>query len=172
MTEQRERAQELRQEVLDRVEQLAQRDFADTRYNWLRTQGRRRLLVVGCYAMLLLYGVGLFGDYHFLPLIGLIGFGLSLWLMRMAVRSVVDLPDEVVDERMREVRGITYREAYLGVMTLISLHLVAYIANRVLAKAGVFDAFTAEDLHQLTFLLFFAAMALPGALYAWRERHV
>ncbi|MEO0422035.1 MAG: hypothetical protein AAF184_06850 [Pseudomonadota bacterium] len=172
MTKQQPTAQELRREMLQRVEQMAEREFADTRFDWLRSLPRRRALVVVCYTTLVLYGIGVFGGFAVLTLVSLIAYMATLWLLRLAVRSAVDLPEEVVDERMRAVRGVTYREAFIGTMVLMSAYLMVYIGNALLAKQGVFAPITADQLHELAFVMFFAALALPGALYAWRERHV
>ena len=151
------------------VRQKADRDFSDTRYNWLRTQPRRRTLVITTYFLVAIYGYTTYNDLPLITLPTLILYMLCLWLLRVSVRGVTDYPDEVVDERMREQRGYTYRYAFLGVMGLMSLYLVFYIGNQVLAKPGYVPAMTADQLHEGAFTLFFAALALPSAIYAWSE---
>lgn len=151
------------------VERKAARDFSDTKYDWIRTEARRRLLVIITFALVLAYGLSNYFDLVFVTLPALIGYMICLWLLRMSVRGITDYPDDIVDERMREKRGYTYRYAYLGVMILISAYMVIYIANQVLAKPGYVSPITADQLHDMCFAFFFAGLALPSALYAWTE---
>ncbi len=165
-------SQELRKRVIDDVARKADRDFADTRYDWLRSQRRRRLLVTLTMVFVAAYGWGNYYDWPVMTLATLILFGVCLWLLRIAVRGITDYPDEIVDERMREVRGLTYRYAFLGVMALLSIYLVGYIVNQLLAKSGLVVPMSADQLHELAFMFFFAGMALPSAIFAWNEPEV
>lgn len=165
-------AQELRKKVLEDVARKADRDFADTRYDWLRSRGRRRALVLLTMAFVVVYGLGNYFAWPVTTLVTLILFGVCLWLLRVAVRGITDYPDEIVDERMREVRGVTYRYAFLGVMCLLSLYLIVYIGNQLLAKSDIVAPMTADQLHELAFMFFFASMALPTAIFAWNEPEV
>ena len=165
-------AQELRKKVLEDVARKADRDFADTRYDWLRSQRRRRLLVLLTMALVAVYGWGNYYEWPVTTLVALVLFFGCLWLLRIAVRGITDYPDEIVDERMREVRGLTYRYAFLGVMALFSIYLVFYIFNQLLAKAGLVTLMSAEQLHELGFTVFFTSMALPSAIFAWSEPEV
>ncbi len=160
---------DLRERAMVDVREKADRDFSDTRYNWLRTQPRRRLLVVLTYLLVLSYGTTNYFDLPFATLPALLLFMGCIWLLRVSVRGVTDYPDEVVDERMREMRGYTYRYAFMGVMVIMSGYLVIYIANQLLAKPGYVLPMTADQLHDLAFVTFFACMALPSAIYAWNE---
>ena len=167
MTDQK--ARELRNTAMSDVELKAARDFADTKYNWIRTSGRRRALVVLTFTLVFVYGLSNYFDMVFVTLPALLAYMACLWLLRVSVRGVTVYPDELVDERMRELRGYTYRYAYLGVMVLLSGFLIAYIVNQLLAKPGYAEAMTADQLHDLFFAFFFACLALPSALYAWTE---
>ncbi len=162
-------ARELRKRVLNDVAKKAERDFADTRFNWLRTRPRRRLLVGVTYSLVLVYA---FSNYNDLPLLTLPAFLLFIGcvlLLRISVRGVTDYPDEIVDERIREERGYTYRYAFMGVIIFMSAYIVFFIGNALLAKAGYLPSISARQLHDLSFALFFGSMALPSAIWAWNE---
>ncbi|MEN7343280.1 MAG: hypothetical protein AAAFM81_10070 [Pseudomonadota bacterium] len=168
----RDQVKERREEMLQQVEEKAERDFSDTRYNFVRSQVRRRWLVVLSYVLLTGYGLSSVFDFPGAALALLIVWGASVWLLRTAIRGLTDYPDELVDERIREVRGQTYRLAFLGANCLFSLYLVIYIVNQLLAKPGIFLPMSADTLHELAFPFFFGMMVLPTAIFAWRERWV
>ena len=172
MSDQRERIDKLRQEVMDDVAKRAAKGFADTRFDWLRPLSRRRGLVVLTFGLVSLYGIGMFLDWPFVVLGALIAFMACAALLRVSVRSVTDLPDEIVDERMREVRGLTYRYAFIGAVCVMTLYIVTYIANQLLAKAEVVSRLTAEQMHDASFVMFFTCLVLPTAIYAWMEPEV
>lgn len=165
-------ADKLRQEMLDKVAEKAKRDFSDTRFDFLRPLERRRMLVIVSYALVLAYGVLNHFDQPLWVLPTLITWGISLWLLRLSTRGITDYPDELVDERMREVRGLTYRYAFMGCIIFMSVFMIIYIANQLLAKGGSVEYITADQLHDMSFCLFFACMALPSAIYAWNEKLV
>lgn len=165
-------SRELRREALDYVAERAQRDFDDTRYDWLRLRSRRRTLCLLSIAMLLLYAAGTLGGYPALALAALVSWGVTVWLLRVATRSIPDLPDEVVDERMRSVRGHIYRLSYIAVMALLSLYMMTFVANRVWVKFNDAALMTADQIQDLSFVLFFAGMMVPTILFAWTERDI
>lgn len=158
---------ELRRQMLDDAAKKAAKDFSDTRFNWLRTLRARRCIVLLTFAILLCYALGLFREWHLLTLLSLIAYLAMIFVLRTSVRGITDYPDELVDERMREERGHTYRLAYIGTMALGSLYLVMYIGNQVLARQGVVTPMSADMLHDSFFVFFFAGLVLPSAIYAW-----
>jgi hypothetical protein len=162
----------VREQFADKTQQQAARSFADTRWNWLRQKARRRALVLVSFSLVSLYGLALYFDWVFVALPALLSFMGTVWLMRVVVRGITDYPDELVDERMREVRGLVYRYAFLATIGLISVYMAAFIINQVLAKAGWAQPMSADQLHDLSFWLFFACMALPSAIFAWREPEI
>ncbi|MEL7312641.1 MAG: hypothetical protein AAFN07_14100 [Pseudomonadota bacterium] len=163
-------AQKLRREMIDDVRRKAERDFHDTRYDFVRPLGRRRALVVLVFTLLAAYAVLNYFDYPEFVLPVFLLWGVSLWLIRMSTRGIVDYPDEIVDERMRSVRGQTYRYAFMGACVFMSAYMVFYIANQLMAKQGWVLPTTADQMHDLSFCLFFACMSLPSAIYAWNEK--
>lgn len=165
-----EEAKRLRRDALAMIEDQVERDLNDESWAWLRTRNRRRGLVLLTFSILLIYAFGTANP--FVTLAALVAYGVCLWLLRKATRTITDIPDELVDERMRDVRGVTYRLSYLGTMTLISVYLVIYIGNRLMAQHEWMTELSAADLHDLAFVLFFACMALPSAVFAWREPEI
>ena len=161
-----------RVEIIARVADKAERDLNDTRFDWLRTQPRRRQLSVGLLLLVGLYGFGTIGGYPVVALISIIAYGFGLWALRIATRSIPDLPDELVDERMREVRGTTYRWSYMVVMALISLFMATYIVSKLGTKFGGWAPMSAETMHELTFVLFFLGLAVPSIQFAWTESEI
>lgn len=151
------------------IRSKAHRDFSDTRFNWIRTPSRRKALVMTTFLFVGLYGASNYLDWPLIALPALIAFGACYWLLRVSVRGVTDYPDEVVDERMREARGYTYRYAFIGTTGLTSLYLIAYIVNQLLAKAEFVLPMSADQLHDLAFVLLFSSIALPSAIHAWLE---
>jgi len=161
----------LRQKLLAQADE-ARRSLDDERYDWIRPLGRRRALVVAGALMILGYAVGMFAGWPVLTLASLLAYIGVLFLLRMAVRAITDLPDEVVDERMRQVRGGIYRHAYIGTMALVSVGIAVFIVNQITTKLGWTGTMTGEHMHELMFVIFFFAMGLPSALYAWSEREI
>ncbi len=167
-----DKARELRREMIDEVRRKADRDFHDTRYDFVRPLGRRRALVVITFILLLGYGVLNYYDYPEFVLPILILWGICMWLLRMSTRGITDYPDEIVDERMRQVRGLTYRYAFMGSIVVISGYISIYIINQLWAKFGSAIPMTADQLHDMAFCMFFACMSLPSAIFAWNEQIV
>lgn len=161
----------LRRKLLAQADE-ARRSLDDERYDWVRPLGRRRALVVAGAALVLGYAVGVFAGWPVLTLVALVAYIGVLFLLRMAVRAITDLPDELVDERMRQVRGEVYRHAYVGTMGLVSVGIAVFIVNQITTKLGWTGTMTGEQMHELMFVIFFFAMGLPSALYAWQEREI
>jgi len=61
-SERQQRIDEMRAKSIDKVAIMAERGFRDTRFNWLRTQSRRRMLVLACFTILGIYGYSLLAD--------------------------------------------------------------------------------------------------------------
>lgn len=161
----------MRQRLVDKTDE-ARRSLDDERYDWLRPLARRRALVTAGLVLICAYAAGVFAEWPVLTLISLLGYIGVLYLLRIAVRAITDLPEELVDERMRQVRGGVYRYAYVGTMGLLSVAIAIFIVNQITTKLGWTTTMTGEQMHELMFVIFFFAMGLPSALYAWREREI
>jgi len=114
-----------RNEVAERkrvyVAQNAERVLADTNFNRLRSPGALLALVIAYIATTIAMPVcwlvwgSLAGVASIFPC-----FGVFL-LLRVAVRSQADLPDEVLDERMRAERDRVYVGAFRLVTSVVFL---------------------------------------------------
>jgi len=82
------------------------------------------------------------------------------------------LPTEVIDERMLQVRNNSYRLAYLGLTGFVMLAMITFVINQILWKSMGIPLFTAEQVSDLFWVVFFASFILPGSMIAWTEREV
>jgi len=156
----------------------------DSKFRWLRPQRNRRVLVVilalgllltslGSYWPTLKTNLGMNGPvsgvvytvaavFVILSLIGCYAF------LRIAVRSIADAPDELLDERQIAVRNTSFRYAYfiLGYI-ILGLMLLTFFGPELtlFSEEG-------EDGSYLFITIFFACAALPSMVMAWRERDI
>ncbi|MEL6447768.1 MAG: hypothetical protein AAFQ62_07500 [Pseudomonadota bacterium] len=156
----------------DPVAQEAEEALYGENHAWLRSQRARRWLVVVAGAAIILSTASRLADWPFLALPAILVF-LASWVgLRIAVRKIIDLPDQYIDERMRERRGIAYRHAYAGIGALLSVIMLAHIALTLLAKYQGWPSMTGEVWFELSFTMVFSMMILPNAVYAWTERDI
>ena len=162
-----------REQFLRLSEAHAERALNDQRWNVLRTPANRKRLVIATFATLLVYAVANYLEQPVLALVGIVAYFGFLFAMRTATRTIPDLPDEIVDERMRAVRGVVYRYAYVGTIAVFTLVIVLEIALRLAARAGApFSALTGDQWFDLMFVAFFATLAIPSAIFLWIEPEV
>lgn len=162
---------EMRRQFLDKARPSAEKYLSDARYNWLRPLSRRRLLVVVSTSVILAHSVALWfsaSAFLTLPLLaaGWVGYSLLKW----AVRGMADLPDELIDERMREVRNRHYRLAYV---TLSSTSVLVLLTMWIGADARRIG-WQPESWHlEAVFWAFlFFSICLPSMYVAWSEPEV
>ena len=88
--------------------------------------------------------------------------------LRIAVRSIADAPDELLDERQITVRNTSFRYAYfiLGYI-LMGLMVLMFFGPEL-------QMFQPEgnDGSYLVIAALFATAALPSMVMAWRERDI
>jgi hypothetical protein len=152
------------------VAQLAQRLERDTALDPYRSRERRRIAVI--LALVLILGVAAvawagsaIGTVLALaPAIG------GVWFVRRLVRLRADLPDELVDERVRSVRNERYVEAYriLSALTVTVL-IVTYIGTDAARIGWTLEA---RHVHALLWTFVLLSVALPSMLLAWQEREI
>jgi len=156
----------------------------DSKFRWLRPQRNRRVLVIftalglfltslGSYWPTLKTNLNLSGAVAItvysvtavFVVIALIG-GYSL--LRIAVRSIADAPDELLDERQIAVRNTSFRYAYfiLGYI-LMGLFVMMLFGPEL----QMFES-EGNDGSYLLIAAFFACAALPSMVMAWRERDI
>ena len=156
----------------------------NSKFRWLRPQRNRRILVI-------LMGLGMvltyMGSYwptlktnlNLSPGVGLIVYSVTAIFiifavvvcysfLRIAVRSIADAPDELLDERQIAVRNTSFRYAYfiLGYV-LLGLMVLMFFGPEL-------QMFQPEgnDGSYLVIAALFATAALPSMVMAWRERDI
>lgn len=149
----------------------------DTRYDALRTPGAQRALAVAAAAVVLGSAVSFLAldtSLTWIAVVGLVGFALVGWALRLSVRIVADAPDDALDERLIRDRDRIYLEAYrvlAGVIVLLALALmVAVFFLPVPEGAGaIVLSVTWGQLWAAFWLLIGTALLAPSALYAWHH---
>ncbi len=156
----------------------------DSKFRWLRSQRNRRVLVILMAAGLVLTSMGSYwptikSNLNLSPEVGAIVVSvvaifviLSLIggysFLRIAVRSIADAPDELLDERQIAVRNTSFRYAYfiLGYIILGLMLLILFGPElKLFSEEG-------EDGSFVFIAIFFACAALPSMVMAWRERDI
>ena len=156
----------------------------DSKFRWLRSQRNRRVLVLGLALGLVLTSMGSYwptikSNLNLSPEVGAIVVSvvaifviLSLIggysFLRIAVRSIADAPDELLDERQIAVRNTSFRYAYfiLGYLILGLMLLILFGPElKLFSEEG-------EDGSFVFIAIFFACAALPSMVMAWRERDI
>ncbi len=156
----------------------------NSKYRWLRPQRNRRTLVLLLTLGLLLTSLGSYWptlkkNLNLSPSVGVIVYsGTAIFVilamvgcysfLRIAVRSIADAPDELLDERQIAVRNTSFRYAYfiLGYILLALMVLVLFGPELQMFKSD------GNDGSYLLISVMFACAALPSMVMAWRERDI
>jgi len=112
-----------RSSIDERAAADAQRARTDTLLDALRSPGRRRLAALASLARILVAVAVAWSGSTVWTLVALVPAVGGVWLVRRLVRSMADLPDELVGERVLTVRNERYVEAYriLSAVTIVVL---------------------------------------------------
>jgi len=156
----------------------------NSKFRWLRPQRNRRILVVLMALGLLLTSMGSYWptlktNLNLSSSAGLIIYSATAIfvvlvlvgcysLLRIAVRSIADAPDELLDERQIAVRNTSFRYAYfiLGYIIMGLLLLMLLGPDLKLFQPE------GEDGSYIVIATLFACAALPSMVMAWRERDI
>ncbi|MEO1034399.1 MAG: hypothetical protein AAFX44_02450 [Pseudomonadota bacterium] len=172
MNDRKQQAAEIREDVMEKVAEMADRDLHDTRFDAWRSVSNRRRLVIATVVVLLIYGFSNYFEQPIITLLALLAYFALLWLMRIVSRNIPDLPDELVDERMREVRGTVYRHAYLGTVGLLTVAILIDIGLSLASEFTTAQRLTGTQWFDLMFFVFFATLAVPNAIFLWNEPEI
>ena len=154
------------------------------KFNWLRPQRNRRILVVLIWIGIVLIAMGsywptlktnlslssgvdviVYSVTAILVILLVVG-GYSL--LRVSVRSIADAPDELLDERQIQVRDTSFRYAY---------YLMGYIAMALMLlmlfgpEVQMFQP-EGNDGSYLVIATLFAFSSMPSMVLAWREKDI
>lgn len=89
-------------------------------------------------------------------------------LLRIAVRSIADAPDELLDERQIAVRNTSFRYAYFvfGYIVLGLLVLTIFVPELQMFQSE------GNDGSFVVIAAVFACASLPSMVMAWREKDI
>jgi hypothetical protein len=154
------------------------------KFNWLRSQRNRRILVVVVWIGIVLVAMGsywptlktnlslpsgaeviIYSVTVIFVILALVG-GYSL--LRVSVRSIADAPDELLDERQIQVRDTSFRYAYylMGYIVLALMLLVLFGPEvQMFQPEG-------NDGSYLVIATLFAFLSMPSMVLAWREKDI
>jgi hypothetical protein len=156
----------------------------NSKYRWLRPQRNRRILVILMSLGLVLTSLGSYWptlktNLNLSPGVGLVIYSVTAIFvifatlgcysfLRIAVRSIADAPDELLDERQIAVRNTSYRYAYF-ILCYILMGLMV-----LMFYGPELQMFQPEgnDGSYVVLAAVFATAALPSMVMAWREKDI
>jgi hypothetical protein len=156
----------------------------NSKYRWLRPQRNRRILVMLMGLGLVLTSMGSYwptlkSSLNISPGVGLIIYSVTAIFvilavvggysfLRIAVRSIADAPDELLDERQIAVRNNSFRYAYYAMGYLIAGLLIFMLSGpdlKLFQPEG-------NDGSYVMVAVLFAFASMPSMVMAWRERDI
>jgi hypothetical protein len=157
----------------------------NSKFRWLRPQANRRMLVLlmavglvalslGSYWPTLKTGsltlnsgaeIAIYSVTAIFVIFAVLG-GYSF--LRIAVRSIADAPDELLDERQIAVRNTSFRYAYFILGYILMGLLVMMLFG---PELQMFQP-EGNDGSYVVIAALFACAALPSMVMAWRERDI
>jgi hypothetical protein len=154
----------------------------NSKYRWLRPQRNRRILVLLMSLGLLLTSMGSYWptlktNLNLSPGVGIIIYSVTAIFvifatlgcysfLRIAVRSIADAPDELLDERQIAVRNTSFRYAYF----IFGYIILALMLLMLLGPDLKLFQPEGNDGSYIVIATLFACAALPSMVMAWRER--
>ena len=152
------------------VAENAERVLADTSYDRFRSPGALKALVVGYVVTTIALPLcwlawgAIAGVAAFAPWLGM------FLLLRVAVRSQADLPDEVLDERMRIERDSVYVGAYRLVASVLFIAANVALAAVAFGDGDESITFDYESVSAVFWALFSLLLGAPSLVMAMRKR--
>jgi len=147
----------------------------DTKYDRLRSPRMRQVLAVALLAAIGAVALSFWLGHSLIATLILIA-GVGLWmLLRVAVRTIADLPDEYLDERLAQVRDRSYLESYRVFATVaIVVPMVGMLWFIISGSApDAVDLTDTIDQFQAVFWLFLGlSLSLPSIVVALRESDI
>jgi hypothetical protein len=155
-------------------------NIENSKYRWLRPQRNRRILVIlmafglvltsmGSYWPTLKTNLNLSTDvssivFTVTAIFVIFAMVLGYSFLRIAVRSIADAPDELLDERQIAVRNTSFRYAYRG---FEAIALVVILLMIIGPEVKMFQPGS-----YLMISMLFLGSSLPSMVMAWRERDI
>jgi len=157
---------------------------ANPKFNWLRPQRNRRILVVAVWIGIVLVAMGSYWPtlktnlslpsgvdvivYSVTAIFVILAVVGGYSLLRISVRSIADAPDELLDERQIQVRDTSFRYAYylMGYIVLALMLLMLFGPEvQMFQPEG-------NDGSYLVIATLFAFASMPSMVLAWREKDI
>ena len=156
----------------------------NSKFKWLRPQRNRRVLVILMALGLVLTSLGSYWptlktNLNLTPEVGVLIYSVTAIFvifavvgvysfLRIAVRSVADAPDELLDERQIAVRNTSFRYAYF-ILSYILLGLMVLVLFGPELKMFQPEG---NDGSYVVIATLFACASLPSMVMAWREKDI
>jgi hypothetical protein len=156
----------------------------NSKFRWLRPQRNRRILVILMALGLVLTSMGSYWPtlktnlnlsaevgitvYSVTAIFLIFAMVLGYSFLRIAVRSIADAPDELLDERQIAVRNTSFRYAYYAMGYLIVGLLILMLSG---PELKLFEP-EGNDGSYVIIAVLFAFSAMPSMVLAWRERDI
>jgi len=155
-----------------------------SRYKWLRSQRNRRILVILMALGLFLISMGSYwptlkANLNLGPEVGILVYSITAIfiiftvvggysLLRIAVRSIADAPDDLLDERQIAVRNTSFRYAYF----ILSYILMGLMVLMFFGPELQMFQPEGNDGSYVVIAALFASASLPSMVMAWREKDI
>jgi hypothetical protein len=156
----------------------------NSKFRWLRPQRNRRVLVILMALGLVLISLGSYWptlktNLNLTPEVGVLVYSVTAIFvifvvvgvysfLRIAVRSIADAPDELLDERQIAVRNTSFRYAYF-ILSYILLGLMVLVLFGPELKMFQPEG---NDGSYVVIATLFACASLPSMVMAWREKDI
>ena len=156
----------------------------NSRYKWLRSQRNRRILVILMALGLFLISMGSYWptlktNLNLGTEVGILVYSITAIfiifavvggysLLRIAVRSIADAPDELLDERQVAVRNTSFRYAYF----ILSYILMGLMVLMFFGPELQMFQPEGNDGSYVVIAALFASASLPSMVMAWREKDI
>ena len=156
----------------------------NSRYKWLRSQRNRRILVLLMALGLFLISMGSYwptlkANLNLGPEVGILVYSITAIfiilavvggysLLRIAVRSIADAPDELLDERQIAVRNTSFRYSYF----ILSYILMGLMVLMFFGPELQMFQPEGNDGSYVVIAALFVSASLPSMVMAWREKDI
>lgn len=156
----------------------------NSKFRWLRPQRNRRLLVILMALGLVLTSMGSYWptlktDLNLSSGVGVLVYSVTAIFvilavvggysfLRIAVRSIADAPDELLDERQISIRNTSFRYAYF----ILSYVLMGLMVLMFFGPELQMFQPEGNDGSYVVIAVLFTFAALPSMVMAWRERDI
>lgn len=155
----------------DAVATNAERVLADTSYDRFRTPRALNLLVVAYVLSTVAIPVCWLVWGSLAGVASILIWVAPFLLLRVAVRSQADLPDEVLDERMLSERNSVYVDAYRLVVSVVFVAANVALAAVAFGDEDTSITFDFESVSAFYWPLFALILGAPSIVLARRQSH-